>query len=113
MLRQPRQVGDGVQKVNVTLGKEFSISLEANPTTGYTWEANYDVNFLQLKEKRFKVLQAKGAEPALRPGSPGKAVFTFLPIKTGQTTVKMICQRSWEKSPAQEETFAVIITEVE
>jgi inhibitor of cysteine peptidase len=97
--------------MNVTLGQEFNISLEANPTTGYTWEANYDAHFLKLKETRFEALSPKEPESTPPPGSPGKAVFTFIPIKTGQTTIKMIYQRPWEKSPAQAETFTVIIND--
>ncbi|MFZ5449865.1 MAG: protease inhibitor I42 family protein [Thermodesulfobacteriota bacterium] len=101
----------GVTKMNVSLGKEFNISLEANPTTGYTWEANYDAHFLKLKGKRFEPLAPKGRETMPLLGSPGKAVFTFIPLKTGQTTIKMIYQRPWEKTPAQEEEFTVVINE--
>ena len=97
--------------MNVSLGKEFTISLEANPTTGYTWEAICDAHFLKLKEKKFEPLAPKGSGSALPLGSPGKAVFTFIPIKTGQTTIKMIYQRPWEKTPTQEEVFTIIIND--
>jgi inhibitor of cysteine peptidase len=97
--------------MNVNLGKEFTISLEANPTAGYSWEARYDADFLTLKERKVEPVASGGSESALRPGSSGKAVFTFIPIKTGQTTIKMIYQRAWEKSPAQEEAFTIIIND--
>ena len=98
--------------MNVNLGKEFTISLEANPTTGYTWDAHYDAHFLKLKESKFEPLAPSGPESALPLGSPGKAVFMFIPIKTGQTTINMIYQRPWEKTPAQEEAFTVIIIDL-
>jgi inhibitor of cysteine peptidase len=97
--------------MKVNLGQEFTISLEASPTTGYTWEANYDAHFLQLKEQNFEPLTPKGPESARPLGSPGKTVFTFIPIKSGQTTITMIYQRTWEKTPAQEEAFTVIIND--
>jgi inhibitor of cysteine peptidase len=99
--------------MKVRLGKEFTISLEANPTTGYTWDADYDAHFLQLKEKKFKFLAPQGPESVRPLGSPGKAVFTFIPIKTGQTAIKMLYRRPWEKAPAQEEAFTVIINDGE
>jgi inhibitor of cysteine peptidase len=103
----------GVKKMNVSLGKEFTISLEANPSTGYTWEANYDADLLKLTDTRFEPSSPKGPPSAQPLGSSGKAVFRFIPIKVGQTTVKMVYQRPWEKSPVQEEVFTVIINEGE
>jgi inhibitor of cysteine peptidase len=100
--------GEGM---NVNLGQEFTISLEASPTTGYAWEANYDAHFLQLKEQQFELMAPEGPESARPLGSPGKAVFTFIPLKTGQTTIIMIYQRAWEKTPAQEETFTIAIND--
>jgi inhibitor of cysteine peptidase len=99
----------GVKKMNVILGKEFTISLESNPSTGYTWEANYNADMLKLKEKRFEPASPQGPAATPLPGSAGKDVFTFIPIKSGQTTVKMFYQRQWEKSPVQEELFTVIV----
>ncbi len=99
----------GVKEMNVNLGEEFTISLEANPTTGYDWEPIYDAHFLKLKGKKFEPVSPQRPESSLPPGSPGKAVFTFIPIKPGQTTIKMVYQRPWEKTPAQEETFTVVV----
>jgi inhibitor of cysteine peptidase len=99
--------------LNVKVGQEFSISLKANPTAGYTWEAHYDAQFLKLKEKKLEPIAPSRPGSALPLGSPGKAVFTFIPIKTGQTNIKMIYQRPWEKTLAQEEVFAVIINDRE
>lgn len=95
----------------MNLGQEFTLALEANPTTGYCWEADYDAHFLQLKEQNFEPLTPKGPGSARPLGSPGKAVFTFIPIKTGQTTITVIYHRTWEKTPAQEEVFTVIVNE--
>jgi inhibitor of cysteine peptidase len=93
-----------VKTMNVSVGKEFTLTLEANRTTGYAWEAHYDANLLSLKEPRYVPLAPNGP-----PGSPGKAVFTFMPIKPGQTTIKMLYQRPWEKCPVREENFSVVI----
>jgi predicted secreted protein len=99
----------GVENMKVSLGKEFTVALEAKPSTGYAWEANYDSHFLTLKEHGFETLAPKGPEAALPLGAPGRARFTFIPIKAGQTTIKMVYQRPWEQSPAQEKAFMIII----
>jgi inhibitor of cysteine peptidase len=99
----------GGKEMHVTLGQEFKISLEANPTTGYTWEAHYDGHFFTLKEQRYEPLPAKGPGAGALLGAPGKAVFTFVPLKTGQTTIQMIYRRPWEKRSVQEETFKITI----
>jgi inhibitor of cysteine peptidase len=99
----------GVKNMQVSLGQEFTIALEAKPSTGYTWKANYDSQFLKLKAQGFETLAPRGPEAALPLGAPGKARFTFIPIKAGQTTIKMVYQRPWEQSPAEEEAFMIII----
>lgn len=79
-------------------------NLEANPTTGFTWElASLDQG----------VLRPVG-EPAYRsesdlPGSPGTMTFTFEAVGAGETELRMIYHRPWEDaSPIQ--TFSLSVT---
>ena len=90
-------------EMSVTLNKEFRISLDSNPSTGYRWEPSFDKAFLRLKRDHFK-------RPAkVFPGAGGTQVFVFLPIKPGQTDIHFVYKRSWETTIAREKTFQIQI----
>jgi predicted secreted protein len=89
---------------SVTTNKEFAISLDSNRTTGYKWEASFDKAFLKLKADRYK------RPTNQRPGAGGTQIFVFLPVKQGETKVRFIYKRPWEKSIGQEKTFAIHIS---
>jgi inhibitor of cysteine peptidase len=81
--------------------QNLAISLEGNPTTGYTWEAvNYDA----------EVLRQVG-EPVFTPvsdaiGAPGRQVLRFEALDEGQTTVQLVYHRPWEEAEP-EKIFSV------
>jgi inhibitor of cysteine peptidase len=88
----------------VTLLKEFSVTLPANPSTGYGWKvATYDREFLQLLRRRYQ----KPAQP--RPGAGGQELFDFLPLKSGTTAIVFHYQRPFEKQVVRELLHTVII----
>ena len=88
---------------SIRLGEEFTIKIESNPTTGYSWQPGFDQNVLRLISSGFtptsKLMGAAGTER-----------FTFKAISQGRTTVKMIYKRVWEKKPRNEKEFCVIVT---
>jgi predicted secreted protein len=68
----------------VVIGEDFLIILDANPSTGYTWEADsFDKNYLTLQSKDF--ISDRVSPEMVDAG--GKEVFTFAPIKAGETTI--------------------------
>lgn len=96
---------DGMEHIRARLKEPFKISLEANPTTGYKWYADYDYYLLSLEGERYE----KGPSEAI--GAGGTEVFTFIPAKPGKTTVSMVYKRPWENIVADVKTFQVEITE--
>ncbi len=91
------------EEKSVKIKKEFTISLDSNPSTGYKWEASFDRAFLKLKSDRYK-------RPARTiPGAGGTQTFVFLPIKQGDTKIGFFYKRPWEKSIAKETTFTIHI----
>jgi len=81
------------------------ITLEANPSTGYRWE---------VEEVDEKVLRQVG-EIEFQPesdllGAPGKQILRFQVVGPGQTDLKLIYRRPWEKEvePAREFSLQVI-----
>ena len=85
-------IGDDGHQVELQKGQSLEVSLEANPTTGYTWE---------VEELDEQILRAVG-EPEFKPqsdlmGAPGIQTLRFQAVGVGQTTLKLIYHRRWEK----------------
>lgn len=83
-------------------GKEFQISLRANPSTGYVWGAHFDSNRISLIDKRYKSKKKMI-------GGGGWEIFTFLALKTGEIEIEIILKRPWEKEFLKKEIFKILI----
>lgn len=85
-------------------GGELVVTLEGNPTTGYTWEPR------DLDEA---VLGLSG-EPAYEPsssalGAPGTMTFTFTAAAAGETDLLLVYHRPWEDADPLS-TFTLHVT---
>ncbi len=78
------------------------ITLEGNPSTGYMWQVEeIDEKILrQVGEIEFQSLS-----PLL--GAPAKEILRFQPLEEGQTTLKLLYRRPWEKEIEPAETFSI------
>ena len=101
--QEPRAAGT----IEVYLGQNVTITLEANMTTGYDWQFAHalDENMLQLISSEYLI-----NNPELT-GSGGKQVWTFKALKPGKTNVFFRYVRPWEKNnpPQEQASFEVII----
>ena len=92
--------------IRVAVGMEFSIILESNPTTGYSWKfrSHLDENEIQLTGDEFL------PPDNLRKGAPGKQLWTFRRVGEGSTTISLEYLRPWEKGkpPARIMIFTVV-----
>jgi len=78
--------------INVSVGKDFTISLEANPgSTGFGWWTNFDTNYLSLVNSTF----TPGSTGSGMIGEPGMEIFTFNAKRAGNTEVNMLLLRPW------------------
>ncbi|MBU3979022.1 protease inhibitor I42 family protein [Patescibacteria group bacterium] len=89
------------------LGEDFLITLPSNPSTGYSWTADFDENYLFLRSKDFV---ADKVNPKTV-GAGGTEVFTFAPIKAGETIITMGYGRSWESKQSETKVFRYEIKE--
>ncbi|MGB9834147.1 MAG: protease inhibitor I42 family protein [bacterium] len=90
----------------------FSVVLEGNPTTGYSWEVkDFDQNLLKLLGEPIYTTQS----PTNIVGAGGKFTFNFLTqSKAGEATLDFIYLRPWESVPPLKEfTLKVKILEPE
>ena len=89
--------------IDATLGKAFEIDLDANPSTGYSWNPVFDSQFLALTSRNIE----HGSGKLI--GAPVKERFTFVPLKTGTVEIEFRYFRSWEKESVKIERFSVDI----
>jgi predicted secreted protein len=85
-------------QINASLGKEFAISLESNPSTGFEWWTKFDPNYLSLLNSTF----ISGNEKSGMVGVPGKQMFSFNAKSAGNTEVIMLLLRPWENGAIAE-----------
>ena len=92
--------------INTKKGESFSVVLDANPTTGYQWNVDFDSEYLQLTDRDF-VTQSEG----LMVGAGGQETFNFIALESGETEINFSYLRSWEQGvePIQKKTYNVII----
>lgn len=76
-------------EVHTKLGEVFTVQLESNPTTGYSWTAEYDQDILELMSEGYE-------RSSMMIGGGGHALFIFLSLKRGRTTITMRYRRPWE-----------------
>ena len=93
-------------QINASLGKEFTISLESNPSTGFEWWTKFDPAYLSFSNSTF----ISGNKESGMVGVPGKEMFTFNPRSAGNTEVIMLLLRPWENDTiAERKVFPINI----
>lgn len=92
------------QTITLNVGDTFSVELEGNPSTGYTWEvAEMDTAVLkQVGETEFVT------ESDLV-GASGVLKIRFEAIGRGETSLNLVYHRPWEEDVPPEEIFEVSV----
>ena len=93
---------DGHEK-QLKKGQTLVVTLEGNPTTGYSWEVvdPLDEQVLrQVGEAEFKA-----ESEAL--GAGGVQILRFEAVNAGKATLKLVYHRPWEKDVEPLETYSL------
>jgi inhibitor of cysteine peptidase len=96
---------DDGRQIELNSGQTLVVSLESNPSTGYSWER---------APTEDQILQQAG-EPEFREGrpgvvgAPGQQVFRFQATATGTTKLDLVYHRPWEQEAKPEGTFSVTV----
>jgi inhibitor of cysteine peptidase len=90
-----------------TIGKTFTIALDANATTGYNWsQTTKDTNVVAYVDNEY-VAEARDPQVV---GGGGTDTFTFKAVGKGTTTITLTYARPWESvPPAQTRTITVTV----
>lgn len=90
------------ETVKVKAGKEFQVTMKANPTTGYLWRwANKGVAAADSVSHSFKV--DEGGKPMC--GRGGTDTWTFKAKEEGADSVVFFYVRPWEKDGVPADTL--------
>ncbi len=94
-----------VKNIRAEVTKSFRIVVQSNPSTGYSWTADFDKSVLQLKSSHY-------VRPSQQiPGRGGQHIFVFIPLKSGQTTIELQYKRSWEPAAIELRKYSVSISD--
>ena len=96
---------DNGSQAELAAGQELEVTLESNPTTGYSWEvAEVDGSVLaQVGDAEFKEAPKEDEQMV---GVGGTETFCFS-SSTGETTLTLVYHRPWEEDVEPLETFTV------
>jgi inhibitor of cysteine peptidase len=96
---------DNGSQVEIKVGGQITITLDGNPSTGYSWEAK-DLNttiFEQVGDPTFS-----SSNPGLI-GSGGTLTLIFKTLKAGTVSLTLVYLRPWETGVDPIDTFAVTV----
>jgi inhibitor of cysteine peptidase len=94
------------QVINTGVNQEFTIALDSNITTGYSWQPVYDANALNLVEQTYKEQDNTGKQIV---GAAGTEYFKFKSLSKGETKVTFTYRRPWEQPSAEDQTLVFTI----
>ncbi|MCX6034985.1 MAG: protease inhibitor I42 family protein [Chloroflexi bacterium] len=97
---------DNGSQVEVKVGEQIVITLDGNPSTGYTWEAK-DLDATMIEQVGDPVFSS--SNPGLV-GAGGTLTLTFKALKAGAASLTLVYHRPWETGVDPIDTFAVTVT---
>jgi inhibitor of cysteine peptidase len=107
MVRGPSEVqlteADNGGTIELKGGQALSITLEANPTTGYTWEVVESPDEQVMRQ--VGEIEFKPESEAI--GAGGVQIIRFEILKSGQTSLTLAYHRPWETDVEPLKTFSI------
>jgi len=100
-------VAGGVEQIRVLAGKQFSITLNANHTTGYSWRLAKPLDPATLRQ----ISDEYNAATSDAVGAPGEEVWTFESVAAGNVELDFEYVRPFEKDakPVKTAKYSVVV----
>jgi inhibitor of cysteine peptidase len=99
---------DNGKQITIKSGDVVTVTLESNPTTGYSWQVIEIDNAVLLQDGDPEYKQSPGSESLV--GAGGTETFRFKAIGNGETSLGLGYMRPWESvPPIQTFTIQVIV----
>ena len=93
------------------VGQKLQITLEANPTTGYSWVDKSDFGdgvLAAIGEPKYTASESGGSSPVV--GAGGSTLFVYEAKQAGEAQVKLEYVRPWETGVPATEEFTQLVT---
>ena len=99
-------ISDNSEQIELEQEQILVVTLESNPSTGYSWELIEDPNSIleQVGDVEFKPVEQ--TDPPMV-GAGGWEIFRFKAVSTGQMTLNLVYRRSWETDAEPANTFSI------
>jgi inhibitor of cysteine peptidase len=94
---------DAGRVIRIYAGDQLQIVLEANPSTGYTWEP------ISIDTKVLKPGDTDYVPDARDFGSGGRMMLRFKAVARGQTSLKLVYHRPFEKDTPPRNMFEIMV----
>ncbi|MDT8302046.1 MAG: protease inhibitor I42 family protein [Sedimentisphaerales bacterium] len=96
---------DGGQ-IELEQGQILVVTLESNPTTGYSWQqVENQLPYLEQQGQPDFISSQKGGPPIV--GAGGWEVFRFKAISSGKMNLQLVYRRPWEEGVEPANTFSL------
>jgi len=95
---------DNNRQITAKPGDTLTLTLDSNPTTGYSWQVMKIDNGILVRNGDPEYKQVAGSEGLV--GAGGTEKFHFDVVGTGTTTLELGYMRPWESVPPIE-TFTI------
>jgi inhibitor of cysteine peptidase len=100
----PAQESKPAEMISAQAGRNFTITLPANPTTGYQWQLARPLN-----DKMVNLISSEYiADDTGLVGSGGKQVWKFKALKAGRAAIALKYLQPWEKNTTPEVKYFII-----
>ena len=93
--------------MNAAVGKELTVSLGSNPSTGFSWSEFAEISDETVVQQTSHIYMDNEHETPPPLGTPGKEIWTLKALKKGTTTIFMEYGRPWEGGEKAEWTVTV------
>ncbi|HUV02569.1 MAG TPA: protease inhibitor I42 family protein [Desulfobacteria bacterium] len=94
---------DNGRTIKLTIGQVVTITLEANPTTGYTWDVVEPLSGPVMRQ--VGEIEFESESDAI--GAGGVQTVRFEVVNAGQTALTLVYHRPWETDVEPLKTFAI------
>ncbi len=99
---------DSGKTIEISAGDSLTVTLDSNPTTGFSWALKGIGNESVLEQTGHEFKAAPASNTPLL-GAGGKEIWTFKALNKGTSTINMEYIRSWEQGVEPQETFALTV----
>ena len=96
-------IDDNGREMQLKKGQTLVVTLEGNPTTGYSWEVAEPLSEQVLRQAGEPEFQQESDLV----GAGGVQILRFEAVNAGKMTLKLIYHRPWEKDVEPLETYSI------